>query len=106
MNQAKSISLLATSLCLLACSTPQPQEEMARVEVPPPDIQRDLPLEQPPQALGRVCKLGTSCLDLDPRPFELCLVSAKHCVDKALEPIPATTPKTPEPDGPLAVSGR
>jgi hypothetical protein len=104
MNQAKSISLLATSLCLLSCSTPQPQEEMARVEVPPPEIQRDLPLEQPPQ--GRVCKLGTSCLDLDPRPFEICLVSAKHCVDKALEPIPATTPKTPEPDGPLAVSGR
>jgi hypothetical protein len=72
--------------------------------VPPPEFQRELPLEQPPAALGHVCKLGTSCLDLDPRPFEMCLVDAKHCVDKALEPIPAKGSKAPDAEGPVAVS--
>jgi hypothetical protein len=35
----------------------------------------------------QVCKLGTSCLAMDPRPFEPCLLSTKHCSDKAAEPL-------------------
>ena len=78
---------------LLACSTPPdtaPVPPVFRVQqVPPPDFERDLPLEQPPlNPEGRVCQLGKSCLALDPRPFEACLVSAaKRCVDKATEPL-------------------
>ena len=35
----------------------------------------------------KVCKLGTSCLAMDSRPFEPCLLSTKHCSDKAAEPL-------------------
>lgn len=38
----------------------------------------------PKEFLGfGVCKLGTSCMTMDKRPFEPCLVSTKTCADKA-----------------------
>jgi hypothetical protein len=60
---------------------PQPAEPVPRYElrdgrwVPVPELQS-----------GRTCQLGTSCLAMDPRPFEPCLLSTKHCSDK-IEPI-------------------
>lgn len=42
------------------------------------------PAEEPP---GQFCLLGTTCLAMDPRPFELCLLSTKNCGDKASEPM-------------------
>lgn len=38
------------------------------------------------------CQLGTSCLALDPRPFELCLVSGNKCADKLEPPIQVKKP--------------
>lgn len=92
MIHSRSIAIFSASLGLLGCSTPQSPREAALV-VPPPEIQRDLPLEQPDPGMGRVCKLGDSCLAMDSRPFEACLVDTKHCVDKAVETVPATAPK-------------
>ena len=38
------------------------------------------------------CQLGTSCLALDPRPFELCLVGGNKCADKLEPPIQVKKP--------------
>jgi hypothetical protein len=76
---------------LLGCSTPvappaaPPPPAPFVQQVPPPEFQRDLPLESPS---GHFCQLGRSCLALDPRPFEVCLVSgARDCRDKIVEPL-------------------
>jgi len=76
---------------LLGCSTPStppntvPPPIFVVQQVPPPDFERDLPLEMPQ---GHFCHLGKSCMELDPRPFEACLVSgAKRCADKVTEPL-------------------
>lgn len=87
--------LFVATATLLGCSTPAPEQV---VDIPPPEVQIDLPLERSPPSemvVGRACQLGTSCLDLDPRPFEACLVGTKHCVDKALEPVTVQTPRVP-----------
>ena len=78
-------------LGLLGCSTPPPEPALVAVEPPPPEVSVELPLEPP--AVGHICKLGESCLELDPRPFEACLVGTKHCVDKAVEPLLVDGPK-------------
>lgn len=84
---------------LLGCSTPAPEQIG---QIPAPEISIDLPLEAPPpkpdEPLARVCKLGASCMDLDPRPFEACLVGTKRCVDKAV-PMLAQTPEAPSDSG-------
>ena len=38
------------------------------------------------------CQLGTSCLALDPRPFEVCLVGSNKCADKLEPPIQVKKP--------------
>lgn len=98
MNIRISALLFAASLVLLGCSTPPPPVEQV-LTPPPAEFQRDLPLEQPPALAGRVCKLGDSCMELDSRPFEACLVGTKHCVDKAVEPVEVKTPKAPSESG-------
>jgi hypothetical protein len=92
---------------LLGCSTP----EAAPVDTVPPAVvvikQYDLPLERPEPwsiPLGKVCKLGTSCLALDPRPFEPCLVSTKDCLDKAAEPIEVGQPQSPAPPAVIKIA--
>ena len=93
-------SITATSLAgLLGCSTPQtaaPPMMIYSVLSPTPEYElRDG--EVVPKSLqpfGRVCKLGTSCLALDPRPFEPCLLSTKKCSDKAVEPTLVAPPKS------------
>lgn len=89
--------LCAPALLLLACSTPQPTAELATTEIPPPEISMDLPLEPPSRVNGALCKLGDSCLALDPRPFEACLVGTKRCVDKATPPVTVDGPAAPPP---------
>jgi len=105
MNTNLSAVFAMTVATLLGCSTAPPPAEVATpVALPPPEIQKDLPLE-PRLAMGRICKLGTSCLELDSRPFEVCLVGgAKPCVDKGVEIIPAEGRQTPAPEGPLTIS--
>ena len=43
-------------------------------------------------AVFTACQLGTSCLALDPRPFELCLVGSNKCADKLEPPIQVKKP--------------
>ena len=82
------LALMLTGLG--ACnSTPQPVENtFALAPAPPPDIEYDLPLEDSipstPEPPARICQLGTSCLTMDPRPFEACLLTTKHCKGKAV----------------------
>jgi len=92
-------SLTAASLAgLLGCSTPQAIEPTVYELplLPSPDYEmRDgqlVPRTQQPTA--RICKLGTSCLAMDPRPFVPCLLSTKSCSDKAAEPLLVAPPKS------------
>jgi hypothetical protein len=92
MNTKAFISVVGVSALttLLGCSTPQPVAPVTAdlSPVPPPEISFDLPLEVPgPESPPTFCKLGTSCLAMDPRPFEPCLLSTKDCRDKATEPL-------------------
>ena len=103
MNTKSSIAFFGTSalVMLLGCSTPQPvPPEVAALpaQPPPPEFSLSLPLEEPrPEPIPRLCKLGTSCLAMDPRPFEACLLSTKDCRDKAAEPIEVGQPQGPIP---------
>ena len=75
---------------LLGCSTPQPAAVSATppgLAVPPPEVSIDLPLEPPAETFARACQLGTTCLEMDPRPFEPCLLSTTRCRDKVTEPL-------------------
>jgi hypothetical protein len=82
--------LAAASVLILSCTTPRPEPPRE----PPPLLlgsvtQSSLPrFQQPPGIEGfKACQLGTTCLALDPRPFELCLVGTKRCAEKATEPL-------------------
>ena len=80
----------AASLLVLGCTTRR--AEPPRVEPPPPRggvTLSNVPRFQPPP-LGtgfKACQLGTSCLTLDERSFEICLLDTKHCRDKVVEPL-------------------
>lgn len=93
-NNTLIASIGAAALAaLLGCSTSQPV-----TPVPPPEISVDLPLEPPNAEPGfKACKLGTSCMAMDPRPFEPCLLSAKECTEKATEPLLVGEPGLLEP---------
>jgi hypothetical protein len=91
------ISALAT---MLGCSTSQPAASAVDVPlaVPPPEFSYDLPLEPPNAESGfKACKLGTSCMAMDPRPFEACLLSTRECTEKAAEPLLVGEPEWVEP---------
>ena len=100
-RQALFASIGAASLAaMLGCSTSQPVVSTAAVplEPPPPEFSYELPLEPPDAELGfRSCKLGTSCMAMDPRPFEPCLLSTVECTDKATEPLLVGEPEWNEP---------
>lgn len=111
MNTRTSIALLVTITALLGCSTPQPAEPR-QVAVSPQTLERlllqatKLPtpaatvqqLPPPPDFRaevfkGKPCQLGTSCLEMDPRPFEVCLLGTnKPCSEKAREPLLVDNP--------------
>ena len=98
-NNTLIASIGAAALAaLLGCSTSQPVTPVVPLEVPPPEISVDLPLEPPNAEPGfKACKLGTSCMAMDPRPFEPCLLSAKECTEKATEPLLVGEPELLEP---------
>lgn len=92
MNFKTTAFVSASALAaLLGCSTPQPASVSATppegVAVPPPEVSIDLPLEPPAETFAKACHLGTTCLEMDPRPFEPCLLSTTHCRDKVTEPL-------------------
>ena len=97
MNIRQSIVLVdaLTLGALLGCTTRQPDNSIlagrAGPALPPVIVFRTLPLERPAAPLNEppaaFCKLGTSCLEMDRRPFEPCLLSTKECRDKAAEPL-------------------
>ena len=98
MNTKVSIPFFgaAALAALLGCSTPQPAPVADdSTPVPPPEISFSLPLEVPgPESPPTFCKLGTTCLAMDPRPFEPCLLSTKACRDKATEPLMVGEPQS------------
>jgi hypothetical protein len=87
------IAVLAVLTSQLAASADPAPAAQARV-LPgssPPVLVQVLPLapDRPPgfppqlnEGPARLCKLGTSCLALDARPFEACLVGTRRCPDK------------------------
>jgi hypothetical protein len=96
MNKASVTCIGAAAMALLlGCSTQKPEIPEPGTP-PPPEISFDLPLEQPGlDGLPRLCTLGESCLAMDPRPFEPCLLSTKECSDKAAEPMQVEQPQQP-----------
>jgi hypothetical protein len=101
MNCKASVTgmLAAGVVYLLGCSTPA---RPPTVRDAPPRVVMPLdvpPLDQPQDpVLGRICQLGTSCLELDPRPFEMCLLATnKHCGEKITESLLAVNPEPSEP---------
>jgi len=94
MNTRTSIAFIgaAAVATLLGCSTPQPTPPIFESYSVP--IERPVPPLEPPPAF---CKLGTSCLAMDPRPFEACLLSTKDCRDKAAEPLLVGQPELAAP---------
>jgi hypothetical protein len=93
MNTRISIGIAALA-SLLGCSTPD-TAQTTQSATPLPPLSNLAPGDElherqfEPQVLipPQICKLGTSCLAMDPRPFEPCLLSTKHCTDKAVEPL-------------------
>jgi hypothetical protein len=103
MKAHSTCILLALAPWMLSCATrgDSAPDSAGSSPVPPPEISIPLPLEPPEPAFAQLCQLGTSCLELDPRPFEPCLLSTRHCSDKAVEPMqardrPTELPARPE----------
>jgi hypothetical protein len=102
---AKSILLSAcVASGLMACTTrPDPEHTgPGPVTIPPPEVSIELPLEQtaPPDfAIAQACLLSTtkSCMELDARPFEPCLVTAKECEREGFGVMKITPPVGPAP---------
>lgn len=112
MNTRTSIALLVMITALLGCSTPQPAEPRplsASAQVLAPSSVQAMQLASPPVVVqqlppppdfraevfkGKPCQLGTTCLEMDPRPFEICLLGTnKRCGDKAREPLLVDNPE-------------
>jgi hypothetical protein len=93
MNFKTSAFVSAAVLAaLLGCSTPKPAASVSTTPpdwpvAPPPEVSIDLPLEPPAETFAKACQLGTTCLEMDPRPFEPCLLSTTRCRDKVTEPL-------------------
>ena len=100
------VSALFFALGLAGCSAQPPQPAPAATPgwqitklppgfAPPPAKDSQLPKAQ-------VCQLGTTCLTMDSRPFETCLVDTKHCDQKLAELMLVEKPKVHiEPPAPL-----
>ena len=107
MNTTTSASVLglAALAAMLGCSTSQPVSRVSEalsvsdeLNVPPPEISMDLPLEPPDKEPGpRFCTLGRSCLAMDPRPFEPCLLDTRECREKVVEPQRVVEPEWIDP---------
>jgi hypothetical protein len=78
-------NLAASSAALLIAITGcwpiemDPSAQEAQDEVRAALARRVADLERLESSAFQPCLLGTSCLALDPRPFEVCLVGAERC---------------------------
>ncbi len=97
----------AVAIGMMSCTT-EPDLNQAYPtadSIPPPEISIDLPLERetprqyPP---ARACLLGStgSCLDLDSRSFEPCLVGSKVCETEGTHIVPLESRAPADPDAP------
>ena len=109
-----SIAVIVTLAGMLGCSTPQPMEpkqaavtvqtvepspphlaQLAQVAQIHPYLEPPSPKDLPEVFKGKPCQLGKSCLAMDPRPFEICLLgSNKRCGDKMAEMMQVENPDT------------
>ena len=86
MKMKVSTALAAAALfSLLGCTTLQIAQRAEGL----PEFQFHDAQLVPESVLPRFCRLGTSCLSMDHRPVEPCLVTTKQCSDQAIEPMPA-----------------
>jgi hypothetical protein len=101
MNLKFFTSILGATavVAMSGCGTSQPVSPATEVlNVPPPEISIDLPLEPPDTGPApKLCQLGSSCLAMDPRPFEPCLLSTRECRDKLPKPVPVVEPEWIDP---------
>ena len=101
------VSILAIGL--LACSTqalPEPPTIVRAIQSTPA-TKPDDPAPGDGKGLppAKICQLGTDCLTMDSRPFELCQVSARSCGDKLAEVLQVDRPKiVVKPAPPLRIS--
>jgi len=104
---ARTFALLACVMTagLPACTTEPDAGQLGPTpeSIPEPEISIDLPLEpdvEPSYALAQACLLSgaKSCQELDPRPFEPCLVGAKSCEREGVKAIPIAPAVSAEPD--------
>jgi hypothetical protein len=100
------VTSLVVSLSLLGCSTSKPPAPaiaaMSVQAVAAPEAPEPSEVPEVPEVLkGRICQLGTSCLALDDRPFEMCLLGTnKRCSDQIREPLLVENPVEPPDAGP------
>ena len=79
---AACAALLGASLgCSQRPSAPPDQQQRSADEQRLANLLPDKSEREHPGA--QVCLLGTNCLALDSRPFELCLIAAKRCPQDA-----------------------
>lgn len=91
MKAKFTIALAAMTLSALLGFPTSTKAELGSGGPSPTEFSRPLPLE-PKQLSPGFCQLGTSCMAMDARPFEPCLLSTKHCSDKAAEPMLVAPP--------------
>lgn len=103
MLGCSSARMESTAPATAVANERQPFATTVRMAVQPQIQPFQLPL---PQQDFKACKLGQSCMAMDERPFELCLVSSKRCADKITEPILVDRPKeiAPPPNSSITVS--
>jgi hypothetical protein len=91
MKPNNSLLLAGVALVLAGCSTSTPPPRIVIIHPLPPDV-RDSP-RRDDVIVGKLCQLGTSCLELDPRPFEMCLLATtQRCGDKITESLLVENP--------------
>jgi hypothetical protein len=94
MKSKSSLLLAGVALVLSGCSTSTPAPRIVTIILPlPPDLRYSPRRDD--VTVGKVCQLGTSCLELDPRPFEMCLLAiTQRCGDKITESLLAENPRS------------
>src|SRR6187397_2762505 len=95
MNTKNLILFAGVASGLMACTT-RPDPELTGPtpdSIPPPEVSIELPLEtesQPKYSAAQACLLSSakSCMELDSRPFEACLVTGKSCEREGARAMP------------------
>ena len=78
------VPILVAVVMIAGCGTPA----RTPVAIRQPDLSNYFEFwREPPSHMpqARLCLLGTSCLDMDSRPFEVCLLGGTSCSDKLAE---------------------